>query len=218
MTEAEWQTCGDHAAMLAFLHTEGVNDYRKYRLLVVAYCHTFLPDLLTDERTRRAVEAAEAYADGVVAQGELARAKRAALKAVDGQPRLDLAVRGVTHGLPKRQAVEFPYYCLRPWRTSNYNHPTPPQGRLLGHLIRDIFGNPFRSVTVDRSWLAWNDGTVVKIAQSIYDDRVFDRLSILADALDEAGCDDDDILGHCRQQGAVHARGCWVVDLLTGRS
>ena len=70
----------------------------------------------------------------------------------------------------------------------------------------------------DVSWLAWNDGTVVKLAQAIYDDRAFDRLPILADALEDAGCQDADILGHCRQQGAVHVRGCWVVDLLTGRS
>src|SRR5580693_9134793 len=103
MTEQEWLACGDHFAMLAFLHTKGVNDFRKYRLLLVAYCRTFLPVLLTDERTRRAVEAAEAYADGAVVRVELARARRAALQAVEGQPRLDLAVRGVTHGLPKTE-------------------------------------------------------------------------------------------------------------------
>jgi hypothetical protein len=70
---------------------------------------------------------------------------------------------------------------------------------------------------VETIWLAWNDGIVPKLAQAIYDDRVFDRLPILADALEEAGCTNADILNHCRQPGE-HVRGCWVVDLLLGKS
>jgi hypothetical protein len=84
-------------------------------------------------------------------------------------------------------------------------------------LVRDIFGNPFRPVAIHRDWLAWNDGTVPKLAQTIYDDRRFDLLPILADALEEAGCDNADILGHCRGPGP-HVRGCWVVDLMLGKS
>jgi hypothetical protein len=70
---------------------------------------------------------------------------------------------------------------------------------------------------VETIWLSWNDGIVPKLAQAIYDDRVFDRLPILADALEEAGCTNADILNHCRQPGE-HVRGCWVVDLLLGKS
>jgi hypothetical protein len=84
-------------------------------------------------------------------------------------------------------------------------------------LLRDIFGNPFQSVLIDPSWAAWNEGTVVKLAQGIYDERAFDRLPALADALEEAGCHDPDILDHGRQPGQ-HVRGCWVVDVLTGRN
>jgi len=84
-------------------------------------------------------------------------------------------------------------------------------------LIHDIFGNPFRPVAVETSWLAWNAGTVVKLAQAIYDDRAFDRLPILADALEDAGCTNADILEHCRG-GGEHVRGCWVVDLLLGKT
>ena len=58
---------------------------------------------------------------------------------------------------------------------------------------------------------------MVKVAQGIYYDRAFDRLPILADALEDAGCHDAAILEHCRQPGP-HVRGCWVVDLLTGRT
>jgi hypothetical protein len=88
---------------------------------------------------------------------------------------------------------------------------------VLPDLIRDMFGNPFRTAIVEPSWLVWNGGTVVKIAQGVYDDRAFDRLPVLADALEDAGCHDADILGHCRHAGP-HVRGCWVVDLLTGRT
>ena len=57
---------------------------------------------------------------------------------------------------------------------------------------------------------------MVQIAQAIYDDRAFDRMPILADALEDAGCMDQTILNHCRQSGE-HVRGCWVVDLLLGK-
>ncbi len=84
-------------------------------------------------------------------------------------------------------------------------------------IIRDIF-DPFRpQPSIETRWLSWNDGTIPKLAQAIYDDRAFDRLPILADALEEASCTDADILNHCRQPGE-HVRGCWVVDLLLGKS
>jgi hypothetical protein len=82
------------------------------------------------------------------------------------------------------------------------------------HLLRDIFGNPFRPVCVDSAWLA---STVLSLATGIYQERAFDRMPILADALQDAGCDNEDILNHCRQPGE-HVRGCWVVDLLLGKS
>jgi hypothetical protein len=65
-------------------------------------------------------------------------------------------------------------------------------------------------------WLSWNDHTVPKIAQAIYEERAFDRMPILADALEEADCTNQEILNHCREPG-LHARGCWVIDLLTGK-
>ncbi len=88
--------------------------------------------------------------------------------------------------------------------------------RAQADLLRDIFGNPFHPVMIDSGWLAWNDGTVPKLAQGIYNDRAFDHLPILADALEESGCTNSDILAHCRQPGE-HVRGCWVVDLMLGK-
>lgn len=84
------------------------------------------------------------------------------------------------------------------------------------HLFRDIFGNPFRFVVVDPAWLAWNKQTIPSIAQGIYDEHAFDRMPILGDALEEAGCNNADILNHCHGS-EPHARGCWVVDMILGK-
>ena len=88
-------------------------------------------------------------------------------------------------------------------------------------LVRDIFGNPFRPVKIHPSWLT---PPVMTLARGVCDERLLptghldpDRLAVLSDALEEAGCDDADILEHLRSPGP-HVRGCWVVDLLTGRS
>jgi hypothetical protein len=82
----------------------------------------------------------------------------------------------------------------------------------LSDLMRDILGPP-RSVIINPHW---RTSTSLALAQGIYTDRAFDRLPILADALEDAGCDNADILNHCRQPGE-HVRGCWVVDLILGK-
>jgi hypothetical protein len=84
-------------------------------------------------------------------------------------------------------------------------------------LLHDIIGNPFRPSIADPAWFAWRDGTLVWIAQTIYDERCFTDLPILADALEEAGCTHAAILAHCREPGE-HVRGCWVLDLLLGKT
>jgi hypothetical protein len=79
--------------------------------------------------------------------------------------------------------------------------------------LRDIFGNPFRPVTLDPTW---RTPEVLLLARSLYEERRFEDMPVLADALEEAGCQNPDILAHCRQPGE-HVRGCWVVDLLLGK-
>jgi hypothetical protein len=84
-------------------------------------------------------------------------------------------------------------------------------------LIRDVFGNPFQPPpTMAREWLGWSEGTAPRMAEAIYHEHAFERLPILADALEDAGCDNAAILTHCRGPGE-HVRGCWVVDLLLGK-
>ncbi len=104
--------------------------------------------------------------------------------------------------------------CAQQWQAER-------EGRELGQrissrfpmLLRCIFGNPFRPVAIAPAWLT---STVVALAKGIYDERAFDRMPILADALQDAGCDGDDILAHCRGPGP-HVRGCWAVDLVLGK-
>lgn len=81
----------------------------------------------------------------------------------------------------------------------------------LADIVRDVFGNPFRPVSADHSWLTT---TVVALAREIYETRDFGAMPILADALQDAGCEDDAILEHCRDEKVIHVRGCWAVDLL----
>jgi hypothetical protein len=88
-----------------------------------------------------------------------------------------------------------------------------PDAAQFAAFFRDIFGNPFRPVTFDSRW---QTETVVVLATGIYTDCAFDRMPILADALEEAGCDNADILNHCRGEGP-HVRGCWVVDMVLGK-
>jgi hypothetical protein len=84
---------------------------------------------------------------------------------------------------------------------------------LQARLLVCLFGlRPFRPIAFDPDWRTVD---AVGVARAIYDDRAFDRLPILADALMDAGCADEQVLAHCRSDGP-HARGCWVVDLVLG--
>lgn len=91
-------------------------------------------------------------------------------------------------------------------RVAHECHEYPP----VIAWLRDIFGNPFCPVVVKP---AWRTDTVLTLARMMYELRDYSAMPILADALQDAGCDDDDILSHCRSEGQ-HVRGCWVLDLV----
>ena len=83
----------------------------------------------------------------------------------------------------------------------------------IADVVREVAGDPFRTASADRSWFT---STAVALARQIYERREFDAMPILADALMDAGCNDEDVLNHCRSENP-HMRGCWVIDLLLGK-
>jgi hypothetical protein len=213
MTEREWLRCDKPHPMLTYLRPRGSN--RKLRLYACGCCRRSW-SLLRDERSQRAVEVAERYADGLASYAKLLAGQRLARAAWQ-----DLAGDhwGAAWGTPEMWALRTAEQAAaaagrEAWRAA-WAVADEHQG---GHpdTLREVFGNPFRPASLAPAWLAWEGGTVVKVAQAIYDERAFARRPVLADALEEAGCDNDELLRHCRQPGE-HVRGCWVIDLLTGR-
>jgi hypothetical protein len=212
---------------------------RKARLFEVACCRRVW-DALTDERGRTALEVVERYVDGQATEEELSAARKAAEEAAHfpwpasqgGVPRADqYAVRAAFHAISFHEAphLSVPYGALaakaralgldpRKVLDKAFQNAWKTEAAIHADFLRDILGPlPFRPVPVDPSWLEWNGGAVVRLAQSIYDDRRFGDLPILADALEESGCTGPDILGHLRSPGP-HVRGCWPVDLVLGKS
>ncbi|OAI50591.1 hypothetical protein AYO44_17675 [Planctomycetaceae bacterium SCGC AG-212-F19] len=204
MREQEWLVCDQWLSMWDFIRDHP--SERKRRLFSCGCCRRIW-ELLSDERSRAVVLVAERFADSQATKWELHTADNDALDAYydAGTPTRDAAATALTASRTETWSV---------FSASEYSR-LAPAGKDHAEILRCIFGSlPFRSVTITPSWLTTN---VVSLAQAIYDERAFDRMPILADALEDAGCDNADVLNHCRQPGE-HVRGCWVVDLLLGRS
>ena len=196
MTEAEWLACADPVPMLDLV--SGTAAGRKLRLFAAA-CSRRAWDRL-DDLGRAAVEVAEQFADG--------RAGADALRAAR------LACRGAGSAAAWYAAATRPAVAARNAALSALAGPDPAAERAAQtELLRCVLGNPFRPVATNPAWLT---PTVVSLAEGIYADRAYDRLPVLADALRDAGCEDPDVVSHCRGPGS-HVRGCWVMDLVLGR-
>ncbi len=169
------------------------------RLFCVASCRVYWDDL-ADGRSQKAVIKLEEAADGKITEVELSSAEYEA-KNVRHLCVFGLAACAAAIGTPSN-VIE---YLLRQNTTKGRSK--------LGKLFQEVYGNPFEPVTLNHSWLTT---TVQALANGIYEEKAFDRMPILADALHDAGCDNEDILNHCRQPGE-HVRGCWVVDLLLAK-
>jgi hypothetical protein len=219
LTEAGWLDETDPRPMLVFL-ADRVSP-RQLRLFACACCHSIW-HLFVDERSCRAVEAAELYADGRINRQALASARDAFAAYYPTERRLYQvladAVWFVTADEVDVEAVLARVAgasALYGTGRSDDRQRLREESRIQAGLLREIIGNPFRPVVVDPSWLLWNGGTVRLIAKAIDEEGAYDRLPILADALEEAGCPTVALLQHCRG-GSVHVRGCWAVDLLLG--
>lgn len=210
MTEAEWLSSTDPAPLLEYVRANASD--RKLRLWACA-CVRRIERLIPDALGHKALAVVERYVDGLADERELRMIADAFYPC--GQY-------NATYDHPATRAAHCPLYRETVGQAATYAVRARKQGERAAEcaaqatLLRDVFGNPFRPAAIDVRCRAWNGGIVVKLAQAIYDERAFDRLPILADALEDAGCTDVEILGHCRGSGE-HVRGCWVVDLLVGK-
>jgi hypothetical protein len=229
MTEAEWQVCNDPQKMLTFLRGKGSD--RKFRLFTVACCRRIWY-LLTDERSQKAVETGERFADGQVSEKDCrAMAKAAEDVDTDGfNNAADAAFLAADINSPPNHpdaewGIAIETMCSAAYADPRYiearstdhgmrYYPAPSIEKAHSDLLRDIFGNTFRRGVVKR---LWRKTELMGLAQSIYDRRRFDCMHGLADALEKIGFTDADILSHCRSP-IEHVRGCWVVDAILGKS
>jgi hypothetical protein len=220
MTEREWLNCNDPTAMLELLQARGQASPRKLRLFACACCRSIWP-LMTDKCSRRAVEVAERFADGQATLLTLRKWHWAAYEAYEVE----------MTDQPGRVEAAYAANCAvhedAAWAALNASMAAADAGQTRAgqcDLLRDIFANPFQAASpIDRTWLSWNDGTIPRLARASYEERSlpagtldYARLAVLADALEEADCTNEEILDHCRSS-SDHVRGCWVVDLLLGK-
>lgn len=219
MTEAEWLTATNPTPMLVFMR--GKASDRKLRLFGVECCRRIW-FLLPNKKCKSAVEAAERYADGECEGKVLQATSEAIISAIPkwktigevGELAADAAACVSSLDNVSGAAEKASYAHGVKVSIDNHGYEQQLEQAQQTIVFRDIFGNPFRPIVANSSWLTSNVRT---LAEGIYEERAFDRMPILADALQDAGCDNNDILNHCRQPGE-HVRGCWVVDLILGKS
>jgi hypothetical protein len=218
VTEDEWLACTDPILMLQFARPR--MSLRRLRLF---YC-AFLRFLSATQKFALAdeVTTAEEYADRRVSRAvmETARENVRQMRQQSEEAQALIDRDWVISGLTEAVCQEFPggriLIDLRDYARSVGMVLEESFWSGVRALLADVVGNPFREVRPDPAWLAWNDRMVVKIAQGIYDERAFDRMPILHDALLHAGCDDEALLSHCRNP-AGHVRGCWAIGTILGK-
>jgi hypothetical protein len=229
MTEAEWLACEEPMPMLRYMETAASD--RKMRLFECA-CVRRVWHRVSDERLERVLFGLENFADGLISAHELKPIHELAWEVEED----DLAPEesrclAYELGIATRvKQPDSPFMDDGPIHTFSGRSSAAVAGFGTGDqeefqrrkaiertqqaaLVRDIFGNPFRPAALDS---AWRTSTAVSLASQMYESREFGAMPILADALQDAGCDNDDILHHCRGDGP-HVRGCWVVDLVLGK-
>jgi hypothetical protein len=228
MTEAEWlEPLPDWRVMIDYLfNLEPQPSRRKTRLCTVAFCRAIW-HVMTDERCRHAVEVAERFADDLATKADL----KAAIEALPNKRRdysalyktapIDAARSCATRKERFLFAALHQVHALTVLALENGAHDpeaATAHMRRQAELIRDIFANPFRPVTLNA---AQRTPTAVSLAQAAYEERQLpggeldrDRLAVLSDALEETGAPGE-LADHLRRPGP-HVRGCWAVDLVLG--
>lgn len=225
LDESEWLRSADLVSLYRFIFRSA--SPRRLRLFACAACRAVLQPVLPEPAVV-ALDAAERWADGQANRATLTAARSAAgwynrnrHLFVEAKPleHADSAADCATRPV-KTMADKGAWYSLYAARalgliTRRVDGKNGWYDEHQASLLRDIFGNPFRPVTFSP---AWRTDTAVSLARTMYDARDFSAMPILADALQDAGCDSDDILAHCRDTSLTHVRGCWVTDLVLGKS
>jgi hypothetical protein len=178
---------------------------RKCRLFAVAWCRKWMKEIQNPD-CRALVELAERYADGLVSRNQLRRRRQAVHRWAEagwGTPGWEpswAATWGSWNAAIEAIVPPCPGYAnLDP----NY-----------ADVADEVFGNLAEAPHFSPDW---RTNTAVSLARQMYEAHEFGAMPILADALQDAGCDNDDVLTHCRDPQRVHVRGCWVVDLVLGK-
>jgi hypothetical protein len=240
MTEEEWLQCPIPQKMLLFLGEKATA--RKLRLFACACCRRIWR-LLQDRRAQDALEVAEQFADQFVGDDERSNARKAAQqaaqsRAVTSQPTAPKwqrrAASAVYHALSRQAwqgandgcqlAAEALVREAGGYAALDWQKVERTEESFQANLLRDLFGNPYRPVPcLPPEVLIWNSGLVEKLARAVYEQRNLpsgtldtNRLAVLADALEEAGCTERTLIEHCVGPGP-HYRGCWAVDHLLNK-
>jgi hypothetical protein len=207
--DPDWRSVTDPGTLYDLYTRDGRERIsgRKARLYSVACLRGPDNEWREADRLRAGLDLAERYADGLTTDEERARCK------------------------DETESVIFTYRHSSPWDVLPVLLDPRAQGALIlmvtkgnaiefwqrrsfpADLMREIFGHPFPPAAFNPTWRTLD---VRLLANGIYTDRVFDRMPVLADALQEAGCDSDDLLSHLRDPHATHVRGCWALDLVLG--
>ncbi|HZY89323.1 MAG TPA: hypothetical protein VFE78_31160 [Gemmataceae bacterium] len=222
MTEAEWESATEPQEMLLALRASGKASERRLRLFACACCRRIW-HLVPDERSRHAVEVLELSADGAATEAERVKAHWDSGDA----PVTGLASFSATNAVgyatgdgstPAEDAAKDALEALSRAALDN-EAAVRAEAEHQAALIRCIFGPTlFRPRVLPPSVRTWEGGTVVKLAAGVYAERDFTqvRIGVRADAVEEAGLLDAELLGHLRGPGP-HARGCHGIDLLLGK-
>jgi hypothetical protein len=217
MDESEWLKAPFDGDVLGYLQFPRKTTPRKIRLFCCGLVRREI-GWLRHPWGLRALELAERFADGRAAESEMSSAHRDALKRIkrgtlpetsEEERMVSAATKGATWAAhPDAWAAAQTFIMLPDYQAGEDQY------------LRDVVGNPFRPIAVNPIWLT---PTVSNLARAAYEERIMPsgeldlaRLAVLSDALEEAGCDDADILNHLRSPGP-HVRGCWVVDLVLGK-
>jgi hypothetical protein len=214
-TETDWQTSNSLADLRDFLWSR--TTARKRLLFGCAVCRHLHANFLRAIATlMAAVEVVERFADELATDDEYT----AALSSIRYPPEfasLSLYPKPALNERPMLEdQMKVDRWFYNPWGHSyDITFLKGDVGKAVVPVLREVF-NPFRCTTVLVEWQKYRD-SILALASSAYEERTFDVLPILADLLEEAGCEDASILDHCRGLGP-HFRGCWVIDLLLGKS